>query len=277
MMVAISELDGSTGPGVFGGRSSAATGAHALDMQPELERIEMMTARVAKLIALRRSRQAERRIAITLFNFPPNAGNTGTAAHLSVFESVFNTLKALKRAGYCVDLPASADALRDAVIHGNASRTGAHANVHARINAEDHVRRERYLREIEAQWGPAPGKHQSDGGSIFVRGAQFGNVFVGVQPAFGYEGIRCASCSRRGSRGPMPSPPITAGCTRISARTPCCCDKPLSALYVTKQQTDHARASAATGSCSRPNAENVARTMPTESRPAFAYIRSGLS
>ena len=42
--------------------------------------------------------------------------------------------------------------------------------------------------EIEAQWGPAPGRQQSDGGSIFVLGAQFGNVFVGVQPAFGYEG-----------------------------------------------------------------------------------------
>ncbi|MEM8916242.1 MAG: magnesium chelatase subunit H, partial [Pseudomonadota bacterium] len=38
------------------------------------------------------------------------------------------------------------------------------------------------------QWGPAPGRHQTDGGSIFVLGAQFGNVFVGIQPALGYEG-----------------------------------------------------------------------------------------
>ena len=42
--------------------------------------------------------------------------------------------------------------------------------------------------EIEAQWGPAPGKQQSDGSSIFVLGERFGNVFVGIQPAFGYEG-----------------------------------------------------------------------------------------
>ena len=46
----------------------------------------------------------------------------------------------------------------------------------------------RWLREIEAQWGPAPGKQQSDGSSIFVLGERFGNVFVGMQPAFGYEG-----------------------------------------------------------------------------------------
>jgi magnesium chelatase subunit H len=45
-----------------------------------------------------------------------------------------------------------------------------------------------WLKEIEAQWGPAPGRQQSDGESIFVLGERFGNVFVGIQPAFGYEG-----------------------------------------------------------------------------------------
>ena len=58
----------------------------------------------------------------------------------------------------------------------------------ARIPADDHVRRERWLAEIERQWGPAPGRHQTDGGGLFVFGEHFGNVFVGVQPAFGYEG-----------------------------------------------------------------------------------------
>ena len=50
------------------------------------------------------------------------------------------------------------------------------------------MRRETWLGEIEAQWGPAPGRQQSDGGSLFVLGERFGNAFVGVQPAFGYEG-----------------------------------------------------------------------------------------
>ncbi|MCK7474803.1 MAG: cobaltochelatase subunit CobN [Rhodopseudomonas palustris] len=36
---------------------------------------------------------------VVLFNFPPNAGNTGTAAFLSVFESLYNTLQAMQRAG----------------------------------------------------------------------------------------------------------------------------------------------------------------------------------
>ena len=34
--------------------------------------------------------------------------------------------------------------------------------------------------------GPAPGRHQTDGASLFILGAEFGNVFVGVQPAFGW-------------------------------------------------------------------------------------------
>ena len=33
-----------------------------------------------------------------------------------------------------------------------------------------------------------PAAQQSDGSGLFVLGAQFGNVFVGMQPAFGYEG-----------------------------------------------------------------------------------------
>lgn len=71
---------------------------------------------------------------------------------------------------------------------GNAEQYGAEANVHATISVDDHVTREPYLEEIEAQWGPAPGKHWTDGRQLFVLGKSFGNVFIGVQPAMGYEG-----------------------------------------------------------------------------------------
>ncbi len=202
IMVAIPELDGATGPTVFGGRSdgtaTACTGCDygcvfpqgglVREMRQCRERAEALTAKVVKLAALRRSERATRRIGIVLFNFPPNAGATGTAAFLSVFESAFNTLTAMKAAGYTVDVPVSVDALRDALLKGNAERYGADANVHVRIPADELVRREPHLAEIEAQWGAAPGKAQSDGRHVFVLGERFGNVFIGVQPAFGYEG-----------------------------------------------------------------------------------------
>jgi magnesium chelatase subunit H len=152
------------------------------------ERADALAARVGRLVDLRRSERAQRRVAAVIFNFPPNAGNTGTAAFLSVFESLHNLLKAMQREGYSVEVPATVDELRERVIRGNAETFGATANVHARIPVDDHVRRERWLKAIEAQWGPAPGKQQSNGSSIFVLGERFGNVFVGIQPAFGYEG-----------------------------------------------------------------------------------------
>ena len=188
IMVAIPELDGSTGPTVFGGRSAERPGESGYDMRVHPERAAMLAARVAKLVALRRTARAERKVAIPIFSFPPNAGNIGSAQYLAVFESLYRTLAALKQAGYSVDLPASPDALRQAIVEGNAARFGSLANVHARIAASDHVRKERWLREIEQQWGAAPGRQQSDGASLFVLGARFGNVFVGIQPAFGYEG-----------------------------------------------------------------------------------------
>ncbi len=202
MMIAIPELDGGTQPMVFGGRSDGtdtactgcqrgctfpATGA-VRQMESCGERAEALAGRVLKMIELRRSAEAERRVAIVLFNFPPNAGAAGTAQFLAVFESLHATLTRLRLEGYDVEIPATVDDLREAILGGNASRYGTEANVHAKVSADTIVARETWLNEIEASWGPAPGKLQSDGTSVQILGAQFGNVFIGIQPALGIEG-----------------------------------------------------------------------------------------
>lgn len=202
MMVAIPELDGATNPTVFGGRAASGgetcggcsrrcqfeDGPDGRRMRSCPERAEMLAARVHRLIQLRATPRAERKVAVVLFNFPPNSGATGSAAYLAVFESLFNTLHAMAAAGYEVDLPESVDDLRDRLLKGNAEQFGADANVCAQVPANDHVRREGRLADIESQWGPAPGRQLSDGRSIQILGAAFGNVLVGVQPSFGYEG-----------------------------------------------------------------------------------------
>ncbi|WP_277967770.1 magnesium chelatase subunit H [Sphingomonas echinoides] len=202
MMIAIPELDGGTVPMVFGGRSDGSdapcTGcARGCTFPPASEvramhacsdRAEMLAARVDRLVALRHAENAEKRVAIVLFNFPPNAGAAGTAQFLSVFASLHATLHRLSREGYRVEIPADVDALREAILGGNAARFGSEANVHAKVGADTIVARETWLAEIEASWGPAPGKLQSDGTSVQILGRQFGNVFVGLQPALGYEG-----------------------------------------------------------------------------------------
>jgi magnesium chelatase subunit H len=187
LMVAIPELDGATGPIVFGGRSECKSGSRGR-MQAHPERANRLAGRVQELIALRNIKRRDRRVGIVIFNVPPNAGAVGSAAYLSVFASLWNTLKHLKAEGYTVDLPDDVEALRGAILGQEADRRGGDANVHALIPVDDHVRREPHLAQIEAQWGPAPGRQLADGQNLFVMGARFGNVFIGVQPAFGVEG-----------------------------------------------------------------------------------------
>ena len=202
IMVAIPELDGATVPMVYGGRPGAAkttcqgceqrctfTEEHnPQDMFTCIERTAMLAARVAKLVDLRKSENAHRKIAIVIFNFPPNAGNIGSAAYLSVFESLHHVLVEMRQKGYTVEVPSTVDELREQILIGNAKQYGADANVHTLIPTSEHIQGERWLKEIESQWGPAPGKQLSNGNGIFVLGKQFGNIFIAVQPSFGYEG-----------------------------------------------------------------------------------------
>jgi magnesium chelatase subunit H len=198
MLIALPELDGATNPTVFAGRHGedgcagcghrCRNGATAKQMSPCPERIEKLAARVQKQATLRRSQAADRKLAIVLFGFPPNAGAAGTAAYLSVFESLHNTLHALAAQGYDLTPPASVEELRNVVLQGSARQYGQEANVAAHVSADQIVAQTPWLSEIEKAWGPAPGRVQSDGRGVFILGAQFGKVFVGLQPTFGYEG-----------------------------------------------------------------------------------------
>ena len=200
IMVAIPELDGAISPMIFGGRPGKNTHKNQKDKKPLYEslndtdmvvcteRAAMLAERVQKLVSLRKTNVAEKKVAIVLFNYPPNAGNVGTAAHLGVFESLYNTLQCMKQSGYNVELPVSSDELRDKLIEGNSSTYCTDANVAELTEVDQYVRSEKWLDEIENCWGTAPGKQNTNGQSLFVLGAYFGNIFVGIQPGFGYEG-----------------------------------------------------------------------------------------
>ncbi len=202
MLIALPEIDGATNPTVFAGRHdlngcdgckircrpATQVSLETRAMAPCPERIATLADKVARLANLRRSTVAQRRVGIVLYGFPPNAGAAGTAAYLGVFESLLNTLHAMADEGYDVTPPATVDDLREAVLGGSAKMYGQPANVAAIVPAADIVAKTPWLAEIEAVWGPAPGRLQTDGRGVFVLGCQFGNVFVGLQPLFGYEG-----------------------------------------------------------------------------------------
>ena len=183
MQIAIPEIDGATEPFVYGGLPANGIEPVALD-----DRCERFARRLRRWNRLRTVERADLKIAMVLYCFPPNKGNIGTAADLDVFPSVWDTLKRLQDDGYHVELPASAVELRQRFLGGNSETFGATTNVVYRVSVDEFRRLSPYIDEVEADWGPAPGAINSFAGDLLIQGINLGNVFIGVQPTFGYEG-----------------------------------------------------------------------------------------
>jgi magnesium chelatase subunit H len=97
---------------------------------------------------------------------------------MDVFPSLWNILQRLKTEGYSVTVPETSDALREMLLE----------SVAYRLSSDEYFRSCPYVEEIEAEWGPAPGQINAQGRDILIHGIELGNVFIGVQPTFGYEG-----------------------------------------------------------------------------------------
>jgi magnesium chelatase subunit H len=185
LQIAIPELDGAIEPIILSGRDGATGKAIALQ-----DRIEAIAQRAMKWATLRRKPKVDKKVAITIFSFPPDKGNVGTAAYLDVFGSIYEVVKALKGNGYDIqDLPDSPQALMEAVIHdAQAQYASPELNVAYRMSVPEYEELTPYHKRLEDSWGPAPGHLNSDGQNLLIYGKSFGNVFIGVQPTFGYEG-----------------------------------------------------------------------------------------
>ncbi|MCT7958433.1 magnesium chelatase subunit H [Laspinema palackyanum] len=185
LQIAIPELDGAIEPIILSGRDGATGKAIALQ-----DRIETVTQRAIKWATLRRKPKLDKKLAITIFSFPPDKGNVGTAAYLDVFGSIYEVMKALKCNGYDLpELPESAEALMLEVIHdAQAQYNSPELNVAYRMSVEEYEKLTPYSERLQENWGPPPGHLNTDGQNLLVYGKSFGNVFIGIQPTFGYEG-----------------------------------------------------------------------------------------
>ncbi|NER45475.1 MAG: magnesium chelatase subunit H, partial [Symploca sp. SIO1A3] len=185
LQIAIPELDGAIEPIILSGRDGTTGKSIALQ-----DRIEAVAKRAMKWASLRRKPKLAKKIAVTVFSFPPDKGNVGTAAYLDVFGSIYKVMEALKNNGYEVeDLPDSPEELMQAVIHdAQAQYSSPELNIAYRMSVMEYERLTPYYPRLEESWGTAPGNLNSDGQNLLIYGKHFGNVFIGVQPTFGYEG-----------------------------------------------------------------------------------------
>ena len=103
------ELDGAIEPIIFAGRDGV-TGRSI----PQADRIESLAKRALKWSGLQKKKNIDKKVCVTVFSFPPDKGNVGTAAYLNVFGSIFECLKTMKAEGYGLgkELPASVESIR---------------------------------------------------------------------------------------------------------------------------------------------------------------------
>ena len=185
LQIAIPELDGAIEPIVLSGRDDATGKAHTLQ-----DRVDAIAERAIRWSSLRIKPRNEKKLAITVFSFPPDKGNVGTAAYLDVFGSIHRVMQEMKAKGYDVqDLPSTPRELLEAVINdADAMQGSPELSIAHRMSVEEYERLTPYSERLEENWGKPPGNLNSDGQNLLVFGRHFGNVFVGVQPTFGYEG-----------------------------------------------------------------------------------------
>jgi len=186
LQVSLPEIDGAIEPIIYAGREGA-TGRSV----PLSDRVELLANRALKWASLSKKKNSDKKISITVFSFPPDKGNVGTAAYLDVFGSIFAVMKEMKAKGYNIGdkMPANAKELMEMVLHDvNAQISSPELNVAYKMTVDEYEKLCPFSKDLEENWGPAPGHLNSDGQNLLVYGLNMGNVFIGVQPSFGYEG-----------------------------------------------------------------------------------------
>ena len=208
---------------IFGGRSSAGRRwprgvavRNSLDMHVIRNGPASLAARVARLVALRRTARAERKIAVVLFNFPPNAGTVGTAAFLSVFASLHQHAGGDGGRGIYVEVPAERRCVAGAYYSTATPRASAPTPTSLPgLPVDDHVRDEALAGRDRGAMG-AGSRAAADRRRIACSCSASGSAMC--SSAFSRHSVtkatRCACCSNGVSRRRMRSRRSIAGCAK---------------------------------------------------------------
>merc|ERR1719230_1722286 len=96
----------------------------------------------------------------------------------------------LKDEGYTIDdLPDDVEGPQKSILEDPLSAMSmAELNVEYRMSVNEYEELCPYAGDLRENWGPPPGNLNTDGKDLIIYGRRFGNLFLGVQPTFGYEG-----------------------------------------------------------------------------------------
>ncbi|MBF2027714.1 MAG: cobaltochelatase subunit CobN [Oscillatoriales cyanobacterium C42_A2020_001] len=161
--------------------------------QPVGDRIEFVAELAANWIHLRRTPVEQRKVALILANYPTRDGRLANGVGLDTPASVVEILQALQQAGYQVsDLPQTSDELirRLTSTVTNDPEGRALRPISQSLAQEEYAQYFATLPEAVRQgicdrWGDI--KYRQNFSPFPIPGIQLGNIFVGIQPARGYD------------------------------------------------------------------------------------------
>ncbi len=188
--ITLPELDGAVEPFFLAGLETEPGTAIGTVKRPAAvtDRIARFGNRVLKWIGLRKKNNADKKIALLAYSYPPGEDGLGSAGYLDVFSSLDVFLKKLRQCGYRVDPPAAA---KDFFLSSGIVNSPVYQSKNGiRVRAADYKRWFETLpvpvqEAVTARWGPPPGTIMIDNGDIVLPGEHLGNVFLGVQPSRG--------------------------------------------------------------------------------------------
>jgi cobaltochelatase CobN len=156
--------------------------------EPEPSRINFVAELAARWVKLRRTPIADRKIALILANYPTRDGRLANGVGLDTPASCVEILRALQAAGYSVvDVPETGNQLIDRLTAGvtNDLESFGWRQVRQSLSLEAY---QAYFQDlpmaVQAGMQQRWGNPQSE---FAIAGIQFGHVFVGIQPARGYD------------------------------------------------------------------------------------------
>jgi cobaltochelatase CobN len=166
---------------------------------PRPDRIDHVADLAANWARLRHTPNDEKRVAILLANYPSKNARVGNAVGLDTPASLYALLVALHSAGYDTGpaLPPDGKALIEQVIAASVqdaefSTVAAHTESPGWVEATEYTGWLTGLQlaartGIQERWGGPETSPQFHDGGFPIAGVLFGKIFVGIQPARGYD------------------------------------------------------------------------------------------
>ena len=193
------ELDGLIeGVLIAGGKEPSKKGRNMVRlMEPLEERVDHAVVRTSNWLKLQYLANKDKKVAFILFNYPPGKDTIGSAGNLATFDSLIKLLDRMGEEGYTVSgYPRTRHEFirlitkKNVVNQGNWTSLARLKESSFKVSLSEYrdwfsLLPEKCQKEMIANWGDPPGSLMADEEYLYIPGLQFGNIFIGFQPARG--------------------------------------------------------------------------------------------